>query len=246
MNRGDNVSDAATGQLYDMLAARFYDPILHPTTDLFGRVAESYLRSQPLFSRPGNYLEVGIGRSRLAPLVPPPARLVGCDISIGMLKYSQPLEGRLLLVLATAAVLPFQRRSMAGVLAILGDPFATSDFFIEAFRVTRGNGYLLYIGPTSVWGRPLREFLGVRPDMTPMVTSAGETLLVPSFLLSSEDLRTVAMNAGFSNTDTIELCIPKDLPEDQIPKHIRLAAECQSTDPYSLPILAVLRAWKAP
>lgn len=247
-NRDIRKLEKEAASSYEHLARDFYNPALHPTTHVFGLAIEEQLRNDASLMIPGGcYLEVGAGRSRIAMFAPRNTRLILSDISMRMLLHSRGLRSNAIIsmLVSSAFHLPVRDKALDGVFALLGDAFGIEPFFRESARVIKTGGFLYYVAPAAAWGCTVRKLLGVGPDVTPLMDDKEQTLLVPSILTADADLTSLVNSVGFFQIAIKDLHVPSVVSPQDIPKHISIVAQHQGADPYDVPILTLLRAYKA-
>ena len=232
---------------YDALAAEYYDNELHVTSRNFDEttsLALNHLGLRSLLPGTGLVLDVGAGRGRAHEyLGVSPSRIVQLDSSIEMLKL-EPREGSLVRILHDAKALPFVDSQFACVAAFLCDCFIGSSFFGEGYRVLREEGVLVGTTPTREWGETLRAALKLDLDSTRFLTKHGETVVVPSILVTEEQLRSLLISTGFRADDIFITghSIPREVKK--ISKDIQLPAERLGRGAHDLAVLYTFVARK--
>lgn len=150
-------------RLADFLRA---NPFPRPLTDgLFyrekmraiHRIAPASLGSKP---DPGHVLEIGGGRSGLAALLYPQARITTLDRNFAELGHGPGAE-RSTYVCGDACALPFADETFDAVTLfdVLEHIEADDDAAREAGRVVRPGGWILVSTPDSDWRYPTYEFM---------------------------------------------------------------------------------------
>jgi SAM-dependent methyltransferase len=170
---------------YDDVAAEYYDPRRHPTCANFSQLSNAFLVPRILRQelRNVNTLEVGAGRSTVAPIMEqrglPLNRLTLLDQSSQMLAHSQEWGrkgARLLLGNASRTELP--AASFGLIVSALGDPYNCVAFWQEVARLLEWGGICLFTTPAPEWAMRFR-----RPDSqlhAEFVIANGTTVLVSS------------------------------------------------------------------
>lgn len=233
---------------YSALAREYYDAF-HSTSRAFDETIDAYLKDSELdFLEQDVYLEVGCGKSRLASLSNARrSTLILTDFSLNMLRYSVVGRSRteVAMLLCSAFQLPFSNRTIAGIFSFLGDPYATSQFFSEAYRCLKSRGGLMCVAPSQKWGHALRGSLHIDKDLTLFATREKARLLVPSVLYSHQELETLLRKVGFVLVEQKDLALPNTFPRDQISEFIRIPCELLGQGPFELPLITVTRAVKS-
>ncbi|MGO8846816.1 MAG: class I SAM-dependent methyltransferase [Methylocella sp.] len=186
---------------YDDVAAEYYDLRRHPTCANFSQLSSAFLVPRILGHelRGANILEVGAGRSTVAPIMQerglPMPRLTLLDQSSQMLAHSQEWErkgARLLVGNAWRTELP--AASFELVVAALGDPYNCVIFWHEVARLLEWGGVCLFTTPAPEWATRFR-----RPDSqshAEFVIADGTTVLVPSNIPSLDQQIRMITDSG--------------------------------------------------
>jgi len=197
-------SDLISGT-YEDLAAEYYDAVRHPTCANF-REASSYVLGPWLATRVpprATIYDVGAGRSLVAELAGSDRDLDGLvlvDSSPTMLAYSiEWVKRGARLVEAPAERLPAAAESVDALVASLGDPYNTPEFWAEAQRVVRPGGRVFFTTPSHEWAVAFRT----RDDGESALTRAefeladGRRIAVLSHILAVGAQVTLIERAGF-------------------------------------------------
>jgi len=177
---------------YEELADEYYDSAKHPTcanfreasTDVIVRWLEREANDDTVIA------EVGAGLSLVAAyLAGRQARLdnlVLVDSSPKMLSHSEAWdEHGARRVVATAERLPFEAQTVDLVVASLGDPYNTQAFWLEAHRVLKATGSVLFTTPSWEWATAYRRRNSdaAELDRAEFALADGRRVLVPSWIL---------------------------------------------------------------
>jgi SAM-dependent methyltransferase len=186
---------------YDVVATEYYDPVRHPTCHNFGELSERFLlrRIEVLASREGWTLEIGAGRSVVAPVLRARGigldRLILLDRSRAMLEHSrrwQSLGAKLLV--ADAAATAISDAVISLVVAGLGDPYNDERLWKEVRRVMVPGGTCLFTAPALEWAGRFRASSG--RSEAEFVLGDGTAIAVPSKVLSVEKQTRLVATAG--------------------------------------------------
>jgi SAM-dependent methyltransferase len=172
---------------YHELAGEYYDAERHPTCANFREgsilLVERWLAGSTEIPRPR--WDVGAGDSVLAEVLA--ARGVGLegttalDESPAMLTHSRRWTSQgLRLVVGDAERIPAEDGAAALVLASLGDPYNTDDWWAEVARVLAPDGVCLFTTPTHEWSTSFRD--GASAEAAEFELADGRKVLVPSFV----------------------------------------------------------------
>jgi SAM-dependent methyltransferase len=235
-------------EAYGRIAQSYYTAI-NPTTRLFDLAIARYLDSHPpLLNREGYYVEVGSGRTRLGKFLASPAySLVLVDVCKDMIVHSMSSNGvnqRAEFLIASAFWLPFESSTYSGVYSFLGDAFNTSDYFEEVLRVLVKGGEFIHVVPKFDWAKVLRKEIGISLHQTCFPQDGDGKVFAPSVVWPNHELKTMLVEKGFVRCITQDLCVPREVPKDQLSSHITIPSRKLHRDPYELPFLTVLRAQK--
>jgi SAM-dependent methyltransferase len=224
---------------YDALAHEYYDDSRHPTSAAF-RAGSRLLIDRCLDETwaAADVCEVGAGASVVAEIFD--ARhwalnqLWITDASEQMLKHSAGwVERGAHLAVAPAQSLPFGEGSFDLVAASLGDPYNTSQFWHEARRVLRRDGWVVFTTPSVAWVRAFHERRD-SGDLWAMFDLHGdETVRVASVVLPEEEQRGMIDAAGFNVSAVTHVAL------DGLPSKLHQAPKLQSLDPASDPVVTV-------
>jgi SAM-dependent methyltransferase len=184
---------------YDMLAEEYYDERRHPTCANFRQASFVLLRRWLAdVDVASSILEVGAGRSAIGEILRARddlRRLTLLDSSARMLRHSSPMitmgAGA---VVADARRMPFGDDRFDVVAAVLGDPFNETAFWLEAARVVRPQGIVLYTTPAFEWAeayRPKDAF-----DVAVFELAYGAVLNTPSLIHPVDKQLEIAEMAG--------------------------------------------------
>jgi SAM-dependent methyltransferase len=187
--------------LYEEIAAEYYDASRHPTSANFRQASRQVLEAVlPDLVRPTSDLaEVGCGDSLLMAVVTATGAAFGSvtlmDSSRTMLGYSERWrQPGVELLLADAQEVPVADGSFDVVISILGDPYNTPRFWAETERIVRDGGHVLYTTPSFDWS------LAFRGDSGRAVfdRSKGDDLAVQSIVVDVEAQHRMIEQAGLA------------------------------------------------
>lgn len=206
---------------YSDIAGEYYNSAMHPTCASLRELSCQYLVPR-LTHHAGReqLLEVGAGRSIAAPLWDKLRRNVHhitlLDSSIEMLAYSAKWRSRgVSLVIADAQNTGLQAESVDLVVASLGDPYNTAEFWSEVARLLRPGGRCLFTTPALEWASTFRP-LETR-SAAEFVRADGTVLLMPSPILNEVEQIELFTNAGLKLIETEAFSIA-DLRSAAAPK----------------------------
>jgi ubiquinone/menaquinone biosynthesis C-methylase UbiE len=189
---------------YADLEAEYYDPFLHPTCANFREASRIFFAEclSKCHGCLGFVCELGAGKSIMAELTLPSVRhmkgLWLLDSSLGMLKYSLMWFGSCVHpIVASAERLPFKKSQIDLVASSLGDPYNTSSSWLEAYRVSKPEAYLIFTCPAYEWCRSFRSNRARQPSVAEFETRNGYILELPSFIYSIEEQTRMLEDAGF-------------------------------------------------
>jgi SAM-dependent methyltransferase len=188
---------------YDDVASEYYDPKRHPTCANFSELSHTFLVPRILRFEllSTNILEVGSGRSTVAPILSEQNllmnRLTLLDQSPGMLAHSQEWGrkgARLIVANACRTELPTATFDL--IVAALGDPYNSEDFWREVVRLLRRGGVCLFTTPAPEWATRFRQ-----PEFrsyAEFVIADGTSLLVPSYIPTLDQQIRMITDAGLA------------------------------------------------
>ena len=227
---------------YDPIADEYYDPS-HKTSRNFDATSLIALRSIVPLVPAGRILEVGAGRGRCGEFlgIDTARRVVQLDNSARMLAVA-PREEALLQVVHSAESLPFPDGHFSCVAAFLCDPFLGLNFLGESHRVLSPGGVLVATTPAYEWGAPLRENLQLEVNQTRFVTRDGNRVVVPSVLVSREQLTRMLRKVGYADA-SIQVQAHR-LPQGTTPvsSDIEQPAKLLGRDAFALDVLYTIVA----
>ena len=177
----------------------------HKTCRNFDDVTKAYIHQVPFLSAP--VIEFGAGKGRTQEYLGIPAN-VHIDSSVKMLQL-QPREPGLP-ILAEATCVPIIDEYFCTATAFLCDPFLSSAFLGEAYRLLKSKGILILTTPSYEWARTVRG--GEHHDTT-FVTEDKGRVTVPSNMYDRTTIYQMVILSGF----VVELCRPCFLQADQVP-----------------------------
>lgn len=228
---------------YDALASEYYDAF-HGTCRNFDETTMNALTDRSVsIPAAGLVLDVGCGRGCCARFLEVDAqRIVQLDSSRKMLEL-EDRESCCLRIQADAADMPMLGNQFIAVVGFLIDAFIGLNFFSDAFRLLRSGGVFFATTPTSEWGFPLRKRLRMDVSSARFLTKQGETVTVPSTLISAEKINAMLAHTGFQDVQITSHCLPRTAK--RISPDIRRVAENVEIEVYELPILYLISAKKA-
>lgn len=212
------------GQLasYEDIADEYYDTTRHPTCASLRELSAQYItpRIARCSDREQLLVEVGAGQSMLAPAW---AALGGdlrtvelIDSSPAMLSYSAEWErSGVRLRVADAVSTGLEAESVDVLIASLGDPYNTSDFWSEVARVLHPGGVCHFTTPASEWAFAFRD--EENRFAAEFLRADGTILLMPSPVLNDEEQAELFQDAGLAVSDEQFLTL-RDLTSAPPPK----------------------------
>jgi ubiquinone/menaquinone biosynthesis C-methylase UbiE len=220
------ISKTPTDAVFNVLAAEYYDPILHPTCANF-RAASIQIVSRWLEDHQASICDVGCGESVVADILSKTnsslSNLFLTDSSSAMLEHSRKWErfGAALSV-GAANKLPFRDSSFNRVVASLADPFNDPDFWSEAKRVLAPNGLVIFTTPSHEWALTFRrnEPQGV-VDKAEFVLRNGQRVWIPS-IIHSEQAQTQMINEAGLSVAKVERVTLQDLSGQAISTKLKV------------------------
>lgn len=144
---------------YGRIAAEYYDTNLHPTCSNFREASSRIVRRWLRRYVPGGLwrVEVGVGRSLLAESLPTHEQTLLIDSSRRMLHYSEGwLSHGAAALVGLAEQTPVRSGCCELLVASLGDPYNTSQFWAEVHRILVPGGVCLYTTPAEEWASTFR------------------------------------------------------------------------------------------
>jgi SAM-dependent methyltransferase len=187
---------------YDALADEYYDPVAHPTCYNLNRLSRLFISRNILEPWDGREtIDVGAGDSCVAAVLH--ARgyslngLLVTDVSERMLRHSRSWAQRGA-TLAICDARDFSR--CAGVVSLLvaslGDPYNTPDFWSEAHRGVRPGGRVLFTMPSYEWSA---RFRGTKEgsQIAEFVLRNGQRVDVASYVMPLHEQVRLMQGAGF-------------------------------------------------
>jgi len=188
---------------YDLVAAEYYDPQRHPTCANFGELSARFLAERLLQqTRPDSrILEVGAGRSIIAPMLADAGRTLGSltllDKSAAMLAHSASWESRgAKLVVADACATSLPSASYDMVVASLCDPYNRANFWRESARIIVAGGICMATLPAPEWAARFRA--NETADEAEFVLANGRRVAMPSFVPLPERQLAMIGEAGLT------------------------------------------------
>jgi SAM-dependent methyltransferase len=183
---------------YADLASEYYDPIRHPTCANFREGSQALIARwlNELVKSDDDVLETGAGASLVAEWLEEEGQelstLVIADSSKEMLRYSRRPSVPLKMLVCDSQRLPLASESFNIIVASLGDPYNTPEFWVEAARLLRPNGHVIFTTPSFDWADQFRD----RAASAEFVLRDGRTISVPSFIESEERQREIIGLSG--------------------------------------------------
>lgn len=214
---------------YDELAAEYYDRHRHPTCANF-RDACALLYQQWLprrWPRSGRICETGAGRSLVVEVAAEhrldTRGLILLDASAHMLAHSAAaIRAGCDAVLADALQLPFADRSLALLIATLGDPYNTPRFWQEVERVLATDGAVLFTTPAHAWSSAFRRHDATEQQVAEFEAHDGRHILVPSFIYPEAEQVAMLAAHGLTVRKTQGVSTGQ-LPAEQLSAKVRCA-----------------------
>jgi SAM-dependent methyltransferase len=178
---------------YAEIAAEYYNVIRHPTCHNFREASINFISSVLCkINTNGIMLEVGAGYSVLGQALSDAnidfRNLILSDSSSAMLTHSEKFlsQGAMALV-ADATAVPLRSGTIDLIVASLGDPYNTSEFWSEVYRCLVPGGYCLFTTPSFEWASQFRSVkLRELAGRAFFELRDGRSLYVPSLVYSVE------------------------------------------------------------
>ena len=233
---------------YTDLAEEYYERDRHPTSSNFRDGSRTLLKSWLFDSFLSQHLpvgfhgteisicEVGAGDSLVAEILAdegyPLCPLLITDASPEMLEYSEAWEEQgAKIQVASAESLPLPSSSINLWVSVLGDPYNNINFWREASRVLREDGWMIYTTPSFEWASLFRDQVGSPGfNFAEFTLRGGETASVPSIIFSRGEQEELITSVGLSVLDFKNVRL-KDLPSDYISPKLQVDSE-------NLPVVA--------
>lgn len=171
----------------------------------------------PSFFRDGQrFCEVGCGRSMLSDSNGSVSRIVvNVDVSQEMLRYADSPA-----ILADAQALPFRDDVFDGVFCSLADPYNTSSFYEESYRVLRPSGRLLFSVPSFEWVESYRSRERIRRPIALFPRSDGAEIELPSVVLPPQEQMRQLEQAHFRQIEHHSVAWETMLPRNISPRFL--------------------------
>jgi SAM-dependent methyltransferase len=195
---------------YESVASEYYDAELHPTCANLREASSIALTAWLTRINSGVVLEVGAGKSLAAEILSSSSfdlnNMIISDVCESMLEYSRPWSKRgAKLMCISAESLPLPDASVDTVVASLGDPYNHTRFWIEAKRVLRKRGQLLFTTPSYEWASTYRCLTGSPGKAATFITANAEQLFLPSSILPINDQVSLIASLGLNVDETREV-----------------------------------------
>jgi SAM-dependent methyltransferase len=216
-------AECASDSTFDVLASEYYDSDLHPTCSNFRR-GSLLLFSRWIVDGRQDLCDVGCGKSVLAEIVWShswqPRSLLLTDSSPAMLEHSRGWEGLgAKLMIAQADALPLPDSSVDLLVASLGDPYNEDQFWLEARRVLRNDGYVAFSTPSPEWASSFRGGFGkAESNRAEFVLADGRKTWIPSIIRPELMQRQLIEGAGLNVEDVKHVSIQELSGERLSPK----------------------------
>ncbi|MBL4821249.1 MAG: hypothetical protein JKY98_09730 [Gammaproteobacteria bacterium] len=220
---------------YGILAAEYYDPILHPTCANFRSLSIKGIESTIccLGQEFQNCLEVGAGKSVMAELrstgLTSINHLTISDESAEMLAYSHSLseyyESKIILdALNSDGHSNGDIKNYDLIVCSLGDPYNTASFWKGMGKLLNNNGIVIFTTPSYEWAESFRtDTQSERTKEADFVDENGELVSVPSYIHRADKQFDIFRNYGFEisiRTDLYSHCIEKENLSKKLEKAI--------------------------
>ncbi len=179
---------------YQEIASEYYNALRHPTCANFreasARIISRWL--EKLETDEMQICEVGAGNSLLAELLKASnknyKKLFITDASPAMLSYSgQWASEKNILQLSDATDLSLPAESLDLLVASLGDPYNTPEFWEEVYRVLRMGGIAIFTTPSYKWAVSFRVKFNEEVSSADFELADGRKVSVPSYIYSPEN-----------------------------------------------------------
>jgi SAM-dependent methyltransferase len=188
-SRRSRASDHELPSGYEDVASEYYDNGAHPTCANFRHASKALLKPQ-IRSLNGicRAIEVGAGKSVFAEILIELGRdlreALITDASPAMLQHSRCFDRfRPVLAVADCKQIPVEDSSVDLLIASLGDPYNSEQFWQEVERTLRVGGVCLFTTPSFEWAA---RFRSDSPDETPngalFVLRNGRQFRLPSII----------------------------------------------------------------
>lgn len=199
---------------YDAIASEYYDVLRHPTCANFGELSGGFLRSriEHHLCDSGRVLEVGAGRSTVAPIMKNRGlslnNLILLDNSVAMLHHSAVWG-------AAGAQFVIQDASNSGlpsgsidlIVSSLGDPYNCQNFWLEVNRLLSEKGICLFTTPAPEWADRFRAYSN--SEEAEFLLNNGQTVAVRSYIPPAKIQETMIEDASLYITETGEFSSEK-------------------------------------
>lgn len=235
---------------YEYISTEYYNRILHPTCYNFRMASKIFLITElKKFTKVCRILETGAGLSLVGEIAHETGQHFGSviisDISEAMLGYSigwlkqHPVRYDVELLCSDAENLPLKESTFDVIISTLGDPYNSSDYWKECFRVLRDGGEVCFTTPSYEWAAKFRnkiELSGIHEAQ--FVLADGEYVTVPSFIYSDEQQKDLISDCGFVEIETSKVTLD-ELGGNNISEKLSLIGD------KNLPVITVYRAIKS-
>jgi ubiquinone/menaquinone biosynthesis C-methylase UbiE len=194
-----NFRDEVMVSGYSAIANEYYDTERHPTCANFDELSRKFL--EPRLREPkgdlSTIIEVGAGRSIVTQALRKNyvANIILVDSSLEMLSHSKmlvPERTRFCVADAFSTGLPTGCADL--LVASLGDPYNTPEFWREVGRLLKDDGSCLFTTPSAEWAQYFR--VGGRRYEAEFILRDGSRVVVPSFLLFPKEQREMISEAN--------------------------------------------------
>ena len=223
-----------TNESYDALALEYYDSRRHPTCRNFTEASREFVAKHIPLQCPWVSVDVGAGRSILCEVLfsrggHDTESCVLLDSSQCMLSYSEEYALRgAKLVVATATNIPLRDASAGLIVASLGDPYNTVDFWREVARCLFPGGLCIFTTPSYEWTKGFRkESPNEREASAYFELRDGRAVYVPSYIYPVVSQIKLIDSAGLS-VELVEAISTASLSSPLSPKLRTLSGVVES------------------
>lgn len=231
---------------YGSVADEYYNSVLHPTC------ADFYLASSALLGdffrdnpRHGLIFEVGAGKSALPSILKGKTgnRIILSDSSPEMLSHSRRhSEEAAEFILCDASELPEDLPAIDLIVASLGDPYNSHEFWREVSRVLRVGGEVYFTTPSWEWAHAFRSGgQEERPGYALFVTASGGRLYLRSDIRPEPEQRKMMAEVGLEVRQTVHFTLA-DLKRQRVQPSSKLSGFVTDNTPIVTAFSAVKRS----
>lgn len=205
---------------YGPVGDEYYDVVKHPTCAAFGSASAQLLAqymSWPKTTPRLKICDVGAGRSIVAALLGDQLESVGqlflVDESPEMLAWSNGLHTKnIIRKIAAASTIDQFGVKFDMIVASLGDPYNTNEFWRSVANALTPRGVCLFTTPSFEWASTFRRVESEEADNLALFELRnGDKHFVPSIILSEENQHKMVRVAGLTVTRSDRLSLEDTL-----------------------------------